>query len=236
MLAIQEGEYTFPVYIEEDENNVEIFVGSSDRRRLPCVHISLYGSNAVLQDLVFLSHCSTNRLLLQGDGSLVIMLKSVLKWLCRKYPFVKYIEFMDKSYYNTQKGRIMLPEKMVLTEGKTWYMKHFGAEPHSPEAINAYKKYKTVYDTQVNVMKDKNSNAWTYENLQNIIDDFPVLNGKMISTTTWKIPKKTIQEYNVNPTESQMGGRIHHQLSIKQLYLRHKTYDFPWRIYVSRKQ
>lgn len=227
MLAIQEGEFVFPIYIEEDGDNVEIFIGTSSRRRMPCIHISLYGHSAVLQDLVF-----AKRLMSKGNSSIVVMLKAVLKWFFTKYPFVQYIEFMDKSYYNTDKGRMMLSEKMVLTEGRTWYMKHFGSEPHSPEALNAYKKYKSVYVRQGNAMKHYNSSVYTYQNLQKIIDTYPVLNGNMISTTSWKINKQTIQEYDVNPIESQTGGGKH-KISLKQLYLKHKSYDFPWRIYVS---
>ena len=232
MPAIQEGEHIFPVSIDEGEDEIDIFVGNANRRKSPCIHISIYsGRDVLLQDLVFFSHCSaSNKAMVSGDGSLVVMLKAVLKWLVHKYAFITRIEFMDKSYYQTLKGRVMLPEKMMLTEGRTWYMKHFGAEPLSPEAVNVCKKYKAVFDEHRDEIRKLPTDAWYYENLEKIIQQYPSLNGKMISTTTWCISRKTIEKYNVAPKEVQAGGGD--GKSLKRLYLKHKSYSFPLRIYV----
>lgn len=234
MLAIQQGQYTFPVYIEEDGDDIEIYIGKASNNKYPCIHVSIYKRQyVVLQDLVYLPHCIVSRTNLEKrNGSVVIMLKAVLKWLIKHYDFVRHVVFTDNSYFDSRLGQLLLPERMMLTEGQTWYMKHFGAKPGNIETKSIYKRYKQVY----NVFKDDFVNVqdetWLYKNLVNLFTKYPPIKNKIITGTTWKISRKTIDNYDVNPVEVQVGGGKIEGETLKQLYLKHKRYDRPRRVFI----
>lgn len=235
MLAIQEGQYTYPVYIEEEDNDINIYIGNAKRTKAPCIHIWIHKkSTAILEDLVFLPHCSASeKHLHRGDGSVVIMLKSVLKWLLNKYHFVNEIEFIDESCFHTRNGLIRLPEKGVLTEGKTWYMKHFDAEPLTSMSIASFERYRAVHDSHRVDIITLDKDIWLEKNLEVLYSKFPVLNGKKVTGTPWKITAKTIKTYDVNPIEVQIGGGQTRGEYLKHLYLKHKRYDRPRRVFLS---
>lgn len=234
MLAIQEGQYTYPVYIEEEEDNIFIYVGNAKRTMSPCICISIYKKRyVVLQDLIYLPHCSVcNKRIKKGDDSVVMMLQSVLKWLIRKYDFVKYIQLTDKSTFTTEFGEIRLAEKGMLTEGKTWYMKHFGAIPTSGEAIAAFANFKSTYKKykdELSVLDDK---AWLYENIRELYTKYPLIKNQVLYGTTWKISRKTIETYDVNPVDIQIGGGRNTGLKLKQLYDDNVQHVFTKRIFI----
>ena len=233
MLAIQEGQYTFPMYIEEDDDIIDIYVGNAKRRNAPYIRISIFKpSDVVLQDLTFFPHCSISEKLLQkGDGSVSIMLKAVLKWLVTKYDFMQDIEFTDNSKFKTNNGTVYLAEKCVLIEGQTWYMKHFGAIPSSSSAKIALKSYMNLHEKYKNEIVNLDKDLWLQDNLEVLYSKFPSINGKRISGTTWKIAKNTINQYNVNPIEVQIGGGHKACSNLKKLYLENMSYDLPRTLY-----
>lgn len=234
MLAIQQGQYTFPVYIEEDEDDINIYVGNAKRTKTPCIRIWIYNkSTVILEDLVFLPHCSVSeKHLQQGDGSVVIMLKSVLKWLISKYTSINEIEFVDESYFQTDNGRMRLAEKGVLTEGKTWYMKHFGSKPLTTITKASFERYKSIHDNNKDAIMTLDTDVWLEKNIEQLYSKFPTLNGKRMTGTAWKITKKTITKYDVHPIEVQVGGGKIEGENLKQLYLKHKRYDRPRRVFI----
>ena len=233
MLAIQEGQYTFPMYIEEEDDVLDIYIGNLKRRNAPCICISIFKpSDVVLQDLSFLPHCSISEKLLQkGDDSVVVMLKAVLKWLVTKYDFIQDIEFTDNSKFETRKGTAYLADKCVLIEGQTWYMKHFGAEASSSSAKIALKSYMNLHEKHKNEIVSLDKDIWLQENLEVLYTKFPSINGKRISGTTWKITKNTIKKYNVNPIEVQIGGERKACTNLKKNYLDNLSYDLPRQLY-----
>jgi hypothetical protein len=234
MLSIHEGQYTFPMYIEEEGDDIYIYVGNAKRKKSPCIRILIYKKrDVILEDLVYLPHCSISEKHIQkGNGSVVIMLQSVLKWLIKKYIFVQNVEFSDESYVKTKNGNILLAEKGVLTEGQTWYMKHFGAEPCTATSEAMFQAYKRVYEKHKNDIMTLDEDIWLHSNQHVLYSTFPSINGKRISGTTWKIRKDTIMNYNVNPVELQIGAGIQTGKNLKKLYLDNKKYVLPDKVFV----
>lgn len=235
MLAIQEGHYTFPVYIEEDDDIIDIYIGNAKRKKAPCIRITLFRSSyAILQDLIFFPHCSISEKQLQkGDGSVIVMLKAVLKWLIRKYNFIHNIEFTDKSRFNTKDGTtVYLAEKCVLIEGQTWYMKHFGAEPSSGISRAMYNVYKKVHDKNKEEIAKLDKTVWIEDNLEQLYSKFPSINGKRLSGTTWNITRTTVENYNVNPIEVQIGGGPKTCENLKQVCLSRHEFVLPRKVYL----
>lgn len=237
MLAIREGKYTFPLYIEEEDNVIDIYIGNATRSKVPCIRIWMYNkTDIILEDLVYLPHCSVSEAQLQrGDASLAIMLQSVLKWLVNKYPFVKEIIFTDKSGFKSKEGLIMLAEKGVLTEGQTWYMKHFGAEPSEPKSNATFQLFKSVHEKYKDEILTLDKEIWLQNNLRMLYEKFPSINGKRLSGTTWKITKDTIESYDVNPVEVQIGGgrnRRNTSAYLKKVYLDNVNYELSTRLFV----
>lgn len=234
MLSIQEGQYTFPMYIEEEDDNIYIYVGNAKKKKAPCIRIWIYKKqDAILEDLVYLPHCSVSEKQLQkGNGSVVIMLQSVLKWFINKYEFVQEVEFSDESYFKTKNGNILLAEKGVLTEGRTWYMKHFGAEPSTATAAAMYQSFKSVHDKHKKEILTLDKDIWLQSNLHVLYTTFPSINGKRISGTTWKIKKDTILNYKVNPVELQIEGGRQTGENLKKLYLDNKKYVLHKKVFV----
>lgn len=228
MLAIQEGQYKFFVYIEEDDDITDIYVGNVEMRNAPCIHILLYKKqDVILDDLVYLPHCTVSE-----NGAVVIMLQSVLKWIINKYNFVEDVEFSDESNLKTEKGNILLAEKGVLTEGQTWYMKHFGAEPSTRISVATFQTYKSVHDKHKIEIMTLDKDIWLQSNLHVLYSTFPRINGKRISGTDWKIKKDTIMNYNVNPVELQICGGRQTGENLKKLYLDNKKYILHERVFV----
>lgn len=234
MLAIQEGQYIFPVYIEEDDDIIEIYIGNTKRKKTPCIRITLFNScDAILQDLIFFPHCSVSKRRLQkGDGSVVFMLKCVLKWLVSKYDFIENIEFTDKSRFEDKDVKIYLAEKCVLTEGKTWYMKHFGAKPSSAISRMAYEVYRKVFDKNKKTIAKLDKSIWIESNIEQLYSKFPSINGKRLSGTTWQIAKKTIDKYDVHPIEVQIGGGVKACKNLKDKCRSYNQFVLPKKVFV----
>lgn len=208
MLGLLCGDYIFPVDIQIDDvfGDTEIFIGNPKCKPSPCIHISVTKDQkkAVLQDLVFFTTCSISEKLKKGDGSLVLMVKCSLKWLFDKYPELKRIEFMDKSYFESKDGKIMLPEKMVVKEGMTWYQKHFGAKPLTEQAKLAYNKYKSLYNANITL----DNSLFLYQNMGKLVQMYPMLKNQTISSSTWYISRKVIYGYPDVYSETNFGGAI----------------------------
>lgn len=172
MILHTEG-YSFPIerYKDDIDNTItEIFIGNPKCKPIPCIHITVYANEpvAVLQELVFFTSCSTSpkKFVRRSDG-VKVMLRAALAWLLKKYTHVTSVEFSDNSYFKSGGNDIfMLPEKMVLTEGQTWYQKHFHAIPYkrTEQNLNLFVRF---YNQQKQHFQSLPDSAWLNVNIAN---------------------------------------------------------------------
>lgn len=195
----------------EWEPYTTILIGNPNCKPRGCVEISVYGNDttARLQNVKYYATCSTARQFQKNEGAMQVLLKIALKWLIRNYPHINKVTFTDESYYNLDNGQVlMLPEKLYLTEGHTWYSKHFGAKPSTRTRLvlklfaRAYKDGKQHFNTLP-------LDSWTEENAAKTLSVYPALYGKQISGTEWYITRETIASYDVgDPVWNQQGGGV----------------------------
>ena len=194
------GEYKFEVVINDLEDGVmEIYIGSASR---PCVIFLVFNNETIiLQDLMYHSKCSSGKPFVRRSGATQIMVKGALQWLCDMYPKVKAVDLTDKMKYEG----VIVPERMFLTEGQTWYQKHFQALPETKTTAILY-FYKRVYEKHKQDLLELPLDAWKVKNIKDTLSQFPSLYMKQITGTGWYIPRNTIIAYDIPKYEIRMEG------------------------------
>lgn len=119
--------YQFPIYITDTkwDDYIDICINLSCEPK-PCIHITVEKNNPIagINAIDYYESCSISaHPFKKGTGAMVVFIKASLKWLIEAYPYIKEVHLQDDSYYvdKPSKEELMLPEKMVLTEGQTWY-------------------------------------------------------------------------------------------------------------------
>ena len=191
----------------EEDNEIAVYVGQ--QRKPPCIIITFQRGKkvAILQGLSFFSHCNINsdKRFLQRSGAVELMLKVTLQWLVSEYDITR-VTFSDKSH-STQ--GYMLPEKMILTEGKTWYQKHFDAKPDSELTKMSLKAYLRLYNDNKAHFISLPNDAWVMPAIKETLKEFQdTLKKQQLSGTVWQITRKVIESYNIPYTLHQetLGG------------------------------
>ena len=175
----------FPVEISPAEYSpdlVDVYIGNLSGR--PCIHITVDKSNVktvTLQTLYYFRECSKD----------TRMLKGVLKWIVDEYD-VQRVEFTDTSGQS-----LMLPEMMVLTQGQTWYQKHFGAIPGSDFTKSTLKAYLAVRKAFPDDFESLPLSSWEETNIAKTLEKYALLRDKCMTGTTWTITRATIEDYDV---------------------------------------
>jgi hypothetical protein len=201
------GEYKFPIEIIKNEwepGDVHIHVGNPSNRPKPCVVITVYDEEiAILQEVSYYGTCSISGTRFErGSGGMHILVKGVLQWLMGRYPQLKEVKLTDKTFYQD----IMLPEKLALTEGTTWYVKHFGAVPDGLDTMRRFHAYQQVHQTMGDSMRTLPPNTWTTANMRELLSQLPGIHGRTLSGTTWRISKETIKTYDIPPVTTSLTG------------------------------
>lgn len=112
-------------------DSVHIQIGNPRGSPRPCVIISAFEREIVLQDLFYFSTCSSDRALDRKTGT-IEMVQAALKATVVRFPRRLKVSLTDKSYFPSRTlGNIPIPEAKVLAGGPTWYQEHFGAIPTS---------------------------------------------------------------------------------------------------------
>ena len=115
----------------------KVFIGS----RKKCVSFSVYDydPDPNLDGLGYSEHCNTTGNLQRGPDT-QHMLKTALQFMMHKYPNnSKKFLFRDTSYIQgSRETKISLAHYHILHYHKTWYEKHFLAEPHGEEQAKKY--------------------------------------------------------------------------------------------------
>jgi ribosomal protein L11 methylase PrmA len=122
------------------------------------------------------------------------MLKVALQWLVDEYKISK-VTFSDKSH--SSQG-FMLPEKMVLTEGQTWYQKYFDVQPDNDVTKATLKAYGRLYNEHKDYFKSLANNSWAMPKIRDKLKPFDKeLKKQQLSGSVWHMTKQTIKGYNV---------------------------------------
>jgi hypothetical protein len=118
--------------LPSDKQQYNIAFGGTNK----CIDITLY-KNQEKGWLSGLKHdvgCAFNKPLPRGDEGTVIMVKSAIAFIKKRYPFVTHFEFLDTSTISCKKKtRISLAYLQFAKYGKTWYSSKFGALPCDPD-------------------------------------------------------------------------------------------------------
>ena len=159
-----------------------------------CIEIHVYNYNipyAELSKIKYNKGCSIQKTLERGLGT-QNMLKIALALVSQLYPEIKSFLFKDFSEKECDNGaNIHLGYFSLITSGKTWYEKNFGATIKDAVFEELYKKdleklnhkdiYIDIYDllTGHNVKKPlKDIIVKEYDNSKNYKDFFTRLNNK----------------------------------------------------------
>jgi len=124
-------------------------------------------------------------------GGMQRLIQTSLKWCSKEYPFIIKIYFND----------ILSPEKLVLTEGQTWYMKYFGAVPCS-QTKTALRKYLRIHKLYKEKFQALPKDAWNEKNIKATLSD---LEYHQLSGSSWYITSAMIRELNILQNE---GGSV----------------------------
>jgi hypothetical protein len=196
-------DYVFPMSVVKQRSSpyIEYYFGNPSCKPKPCIHMTIEKDDpiVVINTIDFYKTCSiSEKEFNRGTGAMVLFVKTVLKWLIKKYPFIQTFSLTDESYYKTTRGTYLLPEKLLLTEGQTWYQKHFGAIPSS-RTEKLYNSYVLEHRTHADVFKHLPHTAWLESKLAETLQPYPSLYLKSISGTEWFIHRDTIQSYDLPP-------------------------------------
>lgn len=214
--------YRFPIYITETEwdDYIDICIGNLSCKPKPCIHITVEKNHpeAGINAIQFYESCSiSTRSFKRGSGAMVLFVKTALKWLFQAYPYLHVIHLQDDSYYEdtTSKTITMLPEKMVLTEGKTWYEKHFNALP-SKKTQMVLELYKYIHRQHSKELKRLPESAWYETTLANTLKPYSCLEYKKLSGAEWSIPRNIIEDYECPAFHLSEGGSLQSQSTLRR--------------------
>ena len=130
--------YSFKVWVKKTENihGMVFSVNVGPSWENACVEVSIIAPGGFLpSDTAHLTRvkyqpcCSCDRLLAKGGGS-NIMVRETLKYVSKKYDWVKYFKLDDTSTVQCLDGAkhtVSLAALMISYSGQTWYERDFGA-------------------------------------------------------------------------------------------------------------
>ena len=181
--TLEVNDYQFIVDVYKDsDREIEIYVGYANK---PCIFIIIDEDSDIGIVLEILEY----------NDETQIMIKSALQWLFDTYANLKSISFMDKS--KSKEDNVYLAEKMVLTEGKTWYQKYVQAEPDGKLTEILHKIYYSVFEKHRDDLRKLPIDVWKPDMIKETLSKYHILEYKQITGTSWIIHRKTIMNYNM---------------------------------------
>lgn len=210
-LLVSDG-YRFPLIEQRydfEPGLVDIWIGNPKCKPKPCINISAFEEkDAILNDIAFYPTCSiSEKTFLRRSNAMKHLVMASLRWLIDAFPAVDEVQLTDKSYFGNGDQIVMLPEKMVLCEGATWYQKHLFAEPADLTRITL-KRYVALHKRFGNEFRALPIEAWYETNISNTLKKYDgFLARTQLSGSVWKVSKETILSYPIStPILVQEGG------------------------------
>lgn len=201
-MKIHTDKYTFPLNISEMYGIKEaIYVGNPRNRPYPCVivHIHDDDNDATLADVKFASTCSTNKQLIQGAGT-IEMIMATLKFAILRNPHLEKIVLVDESHIPiSNELNIEITARRLLTGKLGWYEEYLGAKPYGLDADFI----KKIRKTKINMQFPEDEHYWTATNANKISNK---LFHRSVVGTNWCISKNTIINYPIQIRIEQDGG------------------------------
>lgn len=182
--------YKFPLVIvnfDFEPDVINIWIGNPNCKPKPCIDITVFNEKEAMIN----PSCSNSpKTFERRSEGMKILLKSTLRWLIEKYPKITQIHLTDKSYFGD-------PEKMVLTEGMTWYQKYFGALPEPTTAL-ILRKFVSLHTLHKNDFQKLKNDAWFDLNIRTTLLPYKTfVEHHQLSGTSWFITKETIESYDI---------------------------------------
>ncbi len=217
MLVLQSDNYTF--WVREDketwEDSVDIHIGNPRGRPKPCIVLSVYDEEIILQELTYYSTCSAPDKQLERGSGTVEMTMAALKATMRRYRSPTKVIFTDK-----RRGNVPIPEVRALATGATWYQAHFGAVPSDASTRHVLARYLAIrtrpaarYGIEegapgTTVAEYVASKRWTKGSVAPALatfgrseDEMLALRERlrlpMLTGSTWEVPRATVEAYPV---------------------------------------
>lgn len=192
--------YVFPMEVRKEEwaDETTVLIADPSCKSKACIILMIDDSStASLQLVHYYPSCNISKKYFEKrSGAMQLLIKSSLYWLMQTYTHVKRVTFSDDSYLEFNGDTYMLPEKMFLTEGTTWYAKHFSAKPTKKTKI-IVKRFQRAYDEFGNTFRQLPMKSWKKKYFKSTIEQVPYLLGFQLSGSEWYIARKTIESYNV---------------------------------------
>jgi hypothetical protein len=197
-MYLESGGLSFHIQVIDQEWDDDIAIYCGQYRKPPCVIILFERGSTIarLQSVGFFEHCSVSnsKQFTRRSGAVVVMVKVVLQWITNTYN-ISTVVFADESH--SAQG-YMLPEKMVLTEGQTWYQKYFTAEPEETRTKPALKAYVKLYNEKKEYFRTLDDGMWLVENVRDVLAPFQTtLQYQQLTSSSWYIKATTIKGYNI---------------------------------------
>jgi len=226
-MELKTTNYTF--WAEAYEDAIDSIVYNIGKQNgMPCMRLGVIDmpetqtKTLILYDINYSSMCA-NEGLKKGTGT-IEMIQGAIKAVCRVHKDIAYVEFADKSYWETSKnGKVPIAERRVLAGKPTWYQEYLGAIPtamtqvilrlyeHASKHIVTEEileglgiRGKSRYiGKPVSFLVQERYERWTEEQLLKLIQNLNIdkhnhLHSNMsvsLSGSTWMIPRKVIKTY-----------------------------------------
>ena len=220
-ICLQSDPYTFHIQIQIQafEDTILVSVGGEDIMT-PCMQIILEEGIAHINDVIFRNTCTSSGNLVQGEGGMKHMIRVVLRWLIEAHPEIKKVTLIDRSAYMN----VPLGEMKLLTEGQTWYQKHFGAKPASDHGKQTLKRYRDVFHKYAADFTGIPIATWKdREKVTSLLKKYHL---SYATGLEYRIPLRTIQTYTeaykVQKCKTKGGGLLPFPVRDQLAYFAHE--------------
>lgn len=190
------GIYSFLLEIVYETNGVtKLIILNKDK--VECVLVLIENKEAVIHNISYYEGCAIEGLINPGGGN--ILLRFILNYLVqhkKKYNIHRIIlTDISQKYCKLCKNNINLSQLMMITIGRTWYMK-YGFKPYASKSIDKYIlnniknnriKLKTLQTKNIPILKltkkaiNNNKLNINLESIKKKIDNYNLLKDFIIN-------------------------------------------------------
>ena len=213
--------YKDPVYSDEIVYNI------GKQNGMSCVRLSVIDipdtntKICILCEVSYSSMCAKEGL--EKKTGTIEMIQGAIKALYRVHKDIAYVEFADKSYWETsKKGKVPIAERRVLAGRTTWYQEYLGAVPTAITRVilRLYEYASKIIVTEdtleglgirgknkyigkpVSFLVQERYTCWTEAQLLKLIQNLNIdklnhlnLNSVSLSSSTWTISREVVKLY-----------------------------------------
>jgi hypothetical protein len=124
---------TFKIHIHTHSTKYIITCGGMKE---VCIMVTVYRKVSLdekeiahIDGIIYESMCNLQGDMKSGQGT-IDMVKGMLSFVCKKFPYIKAFTFKDTSYIScAYKVNVPLAPLYICKYNQTWYEKHFDAKP-----------------------------------------------------------------------------------------------------------